>query len=104
MSMNFVNGSVTIDNMWEDLEKILSEIDLDFTGANGEEYYTKEGISQMDSAIFTAKDMECEQERIDYVIEKCKDYSSGYYDDFKYIVISTGENTWEVVICTYNSF
>lgn len=100
MSLNLVQRTIKEETMWYDIESLLQDVDLDFTGDNGEEYYTEEGVSQLESAIIVAERLECEQERIDYVIEKCKEYSSDYYSDFEYTSISLGDGAWEVVIAT----
>lgn len=98
MSLNFAQGLVREDYMFEDLKKILDNIDADFTGLNGEDYY-EDGEPVMKYAIGKAEDIDCEQERIEYVIEKCKEYSGNYYHDFKYTTVDTKEG-WFVVVAT----
>lgn len=99
MSLNFVTGVVREGSMFEDLRKILDCVDSDFTGDNGEDYFDENGQPFMESAISIAEDMECEQERIEYVIEKCKKYSGNYYGEFKYTVTEAKEG-WFVAIAT----
>ena len=103
MKMNFIQKEITLENMWTDLEIILDDVDADFTGANGEEYFNDEDISYMASAIKQCENFECEQERIEYVIKKCKEYSEGYYEDFEYSVIYMGNDVWLVTIATVQS-
>lgn len=98
--INLIQEEIRLENMWIDLEIMLDGVDADFTGANGEEYFTEEGISYMEKAINHAETIECEQERIEYVLEKCKEYSDGFYDDFQYTVVCMGNDTWLVTIAT----
>lgn len=100
MELNLIEGTVTLNSMKEDLRSLLDNIDLDFTGVNGSEFYTNEGISQLDSAILTSKHLECIQKRVAYVLEKCENYSSDYYEDFKYTVIQINKNICKVVVAT----
>lgn len=98
--MRLIQEVVSLENMWIELGRTLDSVDADFTGLNGEEYYNNEGMSYMDSAIKYADEIECEQERIDYVLEKCKEYSSNYYNGFEYSVIDMGNDKWLVTIAT----
>lgn len=100
MNLNLVQRTIKEETMWSDIKTLLQDVDLDFTGDNGEDYYTEEGVSQLKSAIMVARELECEQERIDYVIGKCGEYSHDYYSDFKYTIIPLENNAWEVVIAT----
>ena len=97
--MELKQEEIKLENMWIDLEIMLDGVDADFTGANGEDFY-EDGMSKMAQAINHAETMECEQERIEYVLEKCKEYSEGFYDEFKYTVVSMGNDTWLVTIAT----
>ena len=46
-----------------------------------------------------AEKIECEQEQIEYVLEKCKEYSCNYYEDFKYSVMNRGDG-WLITVAT----
>ena len=96
--LNLVTGLVRDESMMNDLEILLDSIDADFTGTNGEEYYIDEKPA-IYWAMCEAEGLECEQERIESVLESCKDYSSNYYDDFQYTVIDVDKG-FEVVIAT----
>lgn len=95
--MNFIQGLVTKENMWINLERILDNVDADFTGANGEEYYAENNKSHMENAIKESEKYSSIKARITYVIVKCKEYSENFYDDFNFTVIKTIEG-YEVVI------
>ena len=97
-TMNLKTKKITMNNMWIDLERMLDEIDADFTGFNGEDYYI-DGMSHMDKAIIECEHLEGEQDKIEYVLDSCKEYSSDYYEDFEYVII-TVEDGYNVVIAT----
>ncbi len=84
--LNLVNGTISRKTLFDDMECLLSEIDLDFVGYNGEEYFSENGIS-----YFMEAKIECNMipgfiEKIEHLLNSCKSYSCNYYDDFEYFV------------------
>ena len=70
---------------------------MDFTGTNGEEYFSENNISYMQEAVRNTKNLN-NLDKIKYIIEKCKEYSNGYYNDFQYTVINLNKNSYLVTI------
>lgn len=95
--MNFIQEMVYKTSILKDLANILDEIDMDFTGTNGEEYFLENNISYMQEAIRNTKNLN-NLDKIKYIIEKCKEYSNGYYNDFQYTVINLNKNSYLVTI------
>ena len=95
--MNFIQEMVHKTSILKDLANILDEIDMDFTGTNGEEYFSENNISYMQEAIRNTKNLN-NLDKIKYIIEKCKEYSNGYYNDFQYTVINLNKNSYLVTI------
>ncbi len=95
--MNFIQEMVYKTSILKDLANILDEIDMDFTGTNGEEYFSENNISYMQEAIRNTKNLN-NLDKIKYIIEKCKEYSNGYYNDFQYTVINLNKNSYLVTI------
>ena len=95
--MRLIQKMVYKTSILDDLSNILDEIDMDFTGTNGEEYFSENNISYMQEAIRNTKNLN-NLDKIKYIIEKCKEYSNGYYNDFQYTVINLNKNSYLVTI------
>lgn len=95
--MNFIQEMVYKTSILKDLANILDEIDMDFTGTNGEEYFSENNISYMQEAIRNTKNLN-NLDKIKYIIEKCKEYSNGYYNDFQYTVMNLNKNSYLITI------
>lgn len=100
--LNLISGNISYNNLWEELSRLLDAVDADFTGTNGEEYYTTENISFMESAIRECAHMDEYENQIVHVLECCKDYSSNYYDEFKYQILDASDNSCYIIIATTN--
>ena len=104
--LNLITGEINCNSVWEDLERMLDSVDADFTGTNGLEYYTENGISQIENAINQARIVSDKfTDQIVHVLESCKEYSSNYYDDFKYQILDNNDfgndiYGWYVIIAT----
>lgn len=95
--MRLIQKMVYKTSILDDLYNILDEIDMDFTGTNGEEYFSENNISYMQEAVRNTKNLN-NLDKIKYIIEKCKEYSNGYYNDFQYTVINLNKNSYLVTI------
>lgn len=98
--MQLLQEQIKLNNMWIDLEYMLDSVDADFNGTNGEEYYASNGVSHMENAIQVADKITNVCEKIEYVLEECKNFSSSYYSGFEYSVLPMGNDTWLVTIAT----
>ena len=100
MYLNLTQEKLDNKHLWEQLKIVLDGVDADFSGANGEEYYAENNKSHFENAVEIAKKMTHTSEGIEYVLEKCKKYSSDYYSDFVYSAFYIGNDMWLVSIAT----
>lgn len=95
--MRLIQKMVYKTSILDDLSNILDEIDMDFTGTNGEEYFSENNISYMQEAVRNTKNLN-NLDKIKYIIEKCKEYSNRYYNDFQYTVMNLNKNSYLITI------
>lgn len=100
MKMNLIQEIIHEEILISDIRRILDGIDADYTGLSGVDYYREDGISQFDYDLKTIMEIEYGQEKIEYMLDGCKEYSSNYYKDFKYTIVPMSENSWLITIAT----
>lgn len=100
MYLDLIQEQLDSKFIWEQLKIVLDRVDADFTGINGEEYYAENNKPHFDNAVEVAKLITNTSEGIEYVLEKCKEYSSDYYSDFEYSAFYIGNDKWLVTIAT----
>jgi hypothetical protein len=87
-------GVIELDSTWSDcLLDLLEKVDRDFTGCNGEEFYTEEGISEFEVSVNRANKKYTDViNKIEMVLEDCKKSSASYYSDFEAKAYAVGDD------------
>lgn len=91
---------ITINSELDGLDRFLDAVDADFTGTNGDDVCI-DGKSELERAIESSCIYSDTTRVIEHILDKCEEYSSGYYDDFKYSVNKINEDEFLITIATY---
>ena len=93
---------ITINSDLEGLDRFLDIIDADFTGTNGDDVCI-DGKSELQRAIESSSIYSDTAKALEHILQKCYEYSIGYYDEFKYSVEKTGDDEYLLTVATYTA-
>ena len=99
--MTLTQDFIRKEFLLEDLGELLNEVDMDFTGFNGEEYFAENNLSYMENAINESENLKLNDfDKIDYIINACIDFSKNFYEYFEYTILDINTNSFLITIAT----